>query len=207
MDSLGNKVQVVDGSFASCVFWPSFFYSSEGGATKTNKASTETTQVFSHLALNNAPPAGRKYLLCPFEVGLRLTLSGSLIIVACLLDLHACLPFHHPPTTTNNNCRPSSHQTAAAVLPKAEQLLRSSVQPYISSILEALMEPTSRGFSEVRDVFFKELVEVSRNSLNGGGNEKLGEVSHSTHSLPGHVRVQVGLHHYSKGISCKLDEY
>lgn len=40
------------------------------------------------------------------------------------------------------------------------------------------MEPTSRGFSEVRDVFFKELVEISKNSLNGGGNEKVGEVSH-----------------------------
>lgn len=64
------------------------------------------------------------------------------------------------------------------VLPKAEQLLRNSVQPYISSILEALMEPTSRGFSEVRDVFFRELVEISKNSLNGGGKEKLGDVSH-----------------------------
>ena len=62
-------------------------------------------------------------------------------------------------------------------MPKAEQLLRTSIQPYISSILEALMEPTSRGFSEVRDVFFKELVEISKNSLNGEGNEKLGEVS------------------------------
>lgn len=41
------------------------------------------------------------------------------------------------------------------------------------------MEPTSRGFSEVRDVFFKELVEISKNSLNGGGKEKVGEVSHS----------------------------
>lgn len=40
------------------------------------------------------------------------------------------------------------------------------------------MEPTSRGFSEVRDVFFRELVEISKNSLNGGGKEKLGDVSH-----------------------------
>ncbi|XP_041825957.1 protein Niban 2a [Melanotaenia boesemani] len=63
----------------------------------------------------------------------------------------------------------------ALVLPKAEQLLRTSIQPYISSILEALMEPTSRGFSEVRDVFFKELVEISKNSLNGRGKEKLGD--------------------------------
>lgn len=65
----------------------------------------------------------------------------------------------------------------ALVLPKAEQVLQTSIQPYISSILEALMEPTSRGFSEVRDVFFKELVELSKNSLNGGGKEKMGEVS------------------------------
>lgn len=39
------------------------------------------------------------------------------------------------------------------------------------------MEPTSRGFAEVRDVFFKELVEISKNSLNGGSKEKLGDVS------------------------------
>ncbi|MEQ2168064.1 hypothetical protein GOODEAATRI_010619 [Goodea atripinnis] len=58
---------------------------------------------------------------------------------------------------------------------RAEQLLRTSIQPYISSILESLMEPTSRGFSEVRDVFFKEIVEISKNSLNGRGQEKLGE--------------------------------
>ncbi|KAF3702280.1 Niban-like protein 1 Protein FAM129B [Channa argus] len=63
----------------------------------------------------------------------------------------------------------------ALVLPKAEKLLRTSIQPYINSILEALMEPTSRGFSEVRDVFFKELVEISKNSLNGGSKEKLGD--------------------------------
>lgn len=74
------------------------------------------------------------------------------------------------------------------VLPKAEQLLRSNVQPYISSILEALMEPTSRGFSEVRDVFFKELVEISKNSLNGGGKEKLGEVRHGTKDPQGSIR-------------------
>lgn len=40
------------------------------------------------------------------------------------------------------------------------------------------MEPTSRGFAEVRDVFFKELVELSKNSLNGGGKENMGDVSH-----------------------------
>lgn len=70
----------------------------------------------------------------------------------------------------------------ALVLPKAEKILQTSIQPYISSILEALMEPTSRGFSEVRDIFFKELVELSKNSLNGGGKEKLGDVSHVLHA-------------------------
>uniref|UniRef100_A0A6Q2ZA36 PH domain-containing protein n=1 Tax=Esox lucius TaxID=8010 RepID=A0A6Q2ZA36_ESOLU len=68
-----------------------------------------------------------------------------------------------------------SGKIRALVLPRAEQLLRSSVKPYVSSILEALMEPTSRGFSEVRDVFFRELVEFSKNTLNGGGKAKLGE--------------------------------
>ncbi|XP_034062239.1 protein Niban 2a [Gymnodraco acuticeps] len=68
-----------------------------------------------------------------------------------------------------------SGKIRALVLPKAEQTLRTSVQPYISSILEALMEPTSRGFSEVRDVFFREMVEISKNSLNGGGKDKLGD--------------------------------
>uniref|UniRef100_A0A7N6A4H8 PH domain-containing protein n=1 Tax=Anabas testudineus TaxID=64144 RepID=A0A7N6A4H8_ANATE len=68
-----------------------------------------------------------------------------------------------------------SSKIRALVLPKAEQLLRNNVQPYINSILDALMEPTSRGFSEVRDVFFRELVEISKNSINGGGKEKLGD--------------------------------
>ncbi|XP_037607865.1 protein Niban 2a isoform X2 [Sebastes umbrosus] len=68
-----------------------------------------------------------------------------------------------------------SSKMRALVLPKAEQILRTNIQPYISSILEALMEPTSRGFSEVRDVFFGEMVEISKNSLNGGGKDKLGD--------------------------------
>ncbi|KAG7480485.1 hypothetical protein MATL_G00056600 [Megalops atlanticus] len=68
-----------------------------------------------------------------------------------------------------------TNKIRAVVQPKAEELLRSSVQPYISSILEALMEPTSRGFSEVREVFFRELVDLSKNTLNDGSKEKLGE--------------------------------
>ncbi|XP_051515876.1 protein Niban 2-like isoform X2 [Myxocyprinus asiaticus] len=63
----------------------------------------------------------------------------------------------------------------ALVLPKADKLLKVSIQPYISSILEALMEPTSRGFFEVRDLFFRELVDMSKNLLNDGNKEKLGE--------------------------------
>ncbi|XP_061115634.1 protein Niban 2b [Conger conger] len=68
-----------------------------------------------------------------------------------------------------------TNKMRALVLPKAEELLKDSVRPFISSILEALMEPTSRGFSEVRDVFFRELVDMSKNSLNDGSKEKLGE--------------------------------
>nr|XP_055035487.1 protein Niban 2a [Misgurnus anguillicaudatus] len=63
----------------------------------------------------------------------------------------------------------------AFVLPRANQLLSSSVQPYINSILEALMEPTSRGFAEVREILFRELVEVSKNAMNDSSKEKLVE--------------------------------
>ncbi|CAB1320128.1 unnamed protein product [Coregonus sp. 'balchen'] len=68
-----------------------------------------------------------------------------------------------------------TNKIKAVALPKAEKLLKVSIQPYISSILEALMEPTSRGFSEVRDVFFRELVDMSKNTLNDSTKEKLGE--------------------------------
>ncbi|XP_064882878.1 protein Niban 2-like isoform X2 [Oncorhynchus nerka] len=68
-----------------------------------------------------------------------------------------------------------ANKIKAVVLPKAEKLLMVSIQPYISSILEALMEPTSRGFSQVRDVFFRELVDLSKNTLNDATKEKVGE--------------------------------
>ncbi|XP_036443824.1 protein Niban 2a [Colossoma macropomum] len=68
-----------------------------------------------------------------------------------------------------------SGRIRALVHPRAEQLLRSNVQPYIASILEALMEPASRGFSEVREVLFREMVEVSKNTLNDGGKDALGK--------------------------------
>ncbi|XP_063050906.1 protein Niban 2b [Engraulis encrasicolus] len=61
------------------------------------------------------------------------------------------------------------------VVPKAEKLLKVSIQPYITSILEALMEPTSRGFFEVRDIFFRELVDMNKNLLNQGSKDKLRE--------------------------------
>lgn len=77
----------------------------------------------------------------------------------------------HPP--------PISHVVlshTAVVVPKAEKLLKVSIQPYISSILDALMEPTSRGFSEVRELFFKELVDMSKNTLNEGTKETIAQV-------------------------------
>lgn len=64
----------------------------------------------------------------------------------------------------------------AFVLPKAEICVRNHVQPYISSILEALMTPTSQGFAEVREVFFKEVTDMNMNVVNEGGMEKLAEV-------------------------------
>ncbi|CAL1569634.1 unnamed protein product [Knipowitschia caucasica] len=67
-----------------------------------------------------------------------------------------------------------SNKIRAAVLPKAEQLSQSSVQPYVNSILEALMEPTSRGFSEVREVFSAELVQLSKDSVDQD-QDRLGE--------------------------------
>lgn len=64
----------------------------------------------------------------------------------------------------------------AFVLPKAEVCVRNHVQPYISSILEALMTPTSQGFAEVREVFFKEVTDMNLNIINEGGMDKLAEV-------------------------------
>ncbi|XP_017288208.1 protein Niban 2b [Kryptolebias marmoratus] len=84
-----------------------------------------------------------------------------------------------------------SNKIKAVVLPKAEKLLKVSIQPYISSILDALMEPTSRGFSEVRDVFFKDLVEMSKNSLNNGTKETVAQHMEKTSMLAFHpVKMQ-----------------
>lgn len=74
-------------------------------------------------------------------------------------------------------CRPLTGSLgAASILPKAEVCVRNHVQPYIPSILEALMVPTSQGFTEVRDVFFKEVTDMNLNVINEGGIDKLGEV-------------------------------
>lgn len=145
----------------------------------SESANTETTHVItslshtnhSSLVLNNTVYVVRRHqshdvvLFVCFLIFLALILSSCVTYCICKLQqLTTNMFLPHPPCT-------------ALVLPKAEQLLRNNVQPYISSILEALMEPTSRGFSEVREVFFREMVEISKNTLNGGGKEKLGEVS------------------------------
>ncbi|KAA0719886.1 Niban-like protein 1 [Triplophysa tibetana] len=87
--------------------------------------------------------------------------------------------------------RPRLDAALPLVLPRAEQLLRSNVQPYINSILEALMEPTSRGFSEVRDILFRELVDVTKNAVNDSSKEKLGEQMEKISMLAFHpVKMQ-----------------
>ncbi|MCI4386893.1 hypothetical protein PGIGA_G00067960 [Pangasianodon gigas] len=79
----------------------------------------------------------------------------------------------------------------ALVLAHAEQVLKSNVQPYITSILEALMEPVSQGFSEVREVLFRELVEISKNTVNDGGREALGKHMEKVSMLAFHpVKMQ-----------------
>ncbi|XP_037013416.2 protein Niban 2 [Artibeus jamaicensis] len=74
----------------------------------------------------------------------------------------------------------------AFILPKAEVCVRNHVQPYISSILEALMVPTSQGFTEVRDVFFKEVTDMNLNVINEGGIDKLGEYMEKLSQLAYH---------------------
>lgn len=77
------------------------------------------------------------------------------------------------------------------VMPKAEACVRNKVQPCIPSILDALMGPTSGGFSEVRDLFFKEIVEINKNTLNEEGKQKLGEYMEKLSLLPYHpVKMQ-----------------
>ncbi|XP_040387809.1 protein Niban 2 isoform X2 [Cygnus olor] len=84
-----------------------------------------------------------------------------------------------------------SSKIRAFVLPKAEICVRNHVQPYISSILEALMTPTSQGFAEVREVFFKEVTDMNMNIVNEGGLEKLVEYMEKLSHLAFHpVKMQ-----------------
>ncbi|XP_056361119.1 protein Niban 2 [Oenanthe melanoleuca] len=79
----------------------------------------------------------------------------------------------------------------AFVLPKAEVCVRNHVQPYIPSILEALMAPTSQGFAEVRELFFKEVTDLNMNVVNEGGLEKLVEYMEKLSHLAFHpVKMQ-----------------
>ncbi|XP_018408830.1 PREDICTED: niban-like protein 1 [Nanorana parkeri] len=68
-----------------------------------------------------------------------------------------------------------SNKIRAAVLPKAELCVRNHVQSHIPSILEALMVPTSQGFSEVRELIFSEATDMNKNLVNEGVQDKLGE--------------------------------
>ncbi|XP_075416874.1 protein Niban 2 [Tenrec ecaudatus] len=79
-----------------------------------------------------------------------------------------------------------ANKIRAFILPKAEVCVRNHVQPYISSILEALMVPTSQGFTEVRDVFFKEVTDMNLNVINEGGVDKLGEYMEKLSQLAFH---------------------
>uniref|UniRef100_A0A8D0BVR2 Niban apoptosis regulator 2 n=1 Tax=Salvator merianae TaxID=96440 RepID=A0A8D0BVR2_SALMN len=79
----------------------------------------------------------------------------------------------------------------ASAFPKAEVCVRNHIQPYIPSILEALMIPTSQGFAEVREVFFKEVTDMNLNIVNEGGMEKLGEYMEKLSQLAFHpVKMQ-----------------
>ncbi|KAM4697126.1 protein Niban 2-like [Rhinophrynus dorsalis] len=84
-----------------------------------------------------------------------------------------------------------SNKIRATVLPKAELCVRNHVQSHIPSILEALMAPTSQGFSEVRDLLFKETTELNMNLVNEGGRDKLGEQMEKLSQLAYHpVKMQ-----------------
>ncbi|XP_069799273.1 protein Niban 2 [Dendropsophus ebraccatus] len=84
-----------------------------------------------------------------------------------------------------------SNKIRAAVLPKAELCVRNHVQSHIPSILEALMVPTSQGFSEVRELIFTEATEMNKNLVNEGGREKLGEQMEKISQLAYHpVKMQ-----------------
>ncbi|XP_029470406.1 niban-like protein 1 isoform X2 [Rhinatrema bivittatum] len=84
-----------------------------------------------------------------------------------------------------------ANKIRASVFSKAEICVRNHIQPYIASILDALMLPTSQGFVEVRDLFFKEVTEMNMNVVNEGGKDKLGEHMEKLSQLAYHpVKMQ-----------------
>lgn len=84
-----------------------------------------------------------------------------------------------------------SNKIRAAMLPKAELCVRNHVQTHIPSILEALMVPTSQGFSEVRELIFTEATDMNKNIVNEGGKDKLGEHMEKISQLAYHpVKMQ-----------------
>ncbi|XP_055077166.1 protein Niban 1-like [Periophthalmus magnuspinnatus] len=63
----------------------------------------------------------------------------------------------------------------AVVVPPAEGLVSQEVQPYLSSVLEELMEPVSRGFSQGRELCAGMMDQVREEVLRGVDRETLRE--------------------------------
>lgn len=58
----------------------------------------------------------------------------------------------------------------------AEKLCSDSVQPYLGSVLEELMEPISAGFQEGRQLSENMMDQVYQDIKQGCGNEQLKQV-------------------------------
>lgn len=57
--------------------------------------------------------------------------------------------------------------SVAVVTAPAEKLCSESVQPHLSSVLEELMDPISRGFQEGRQLIQTQMDEVCRSAQQG----------------------------------------
>lgn len=64
----------------------------------------------------------------------------------------------------------------AKVSEPAEKLCSDSVQPYLGSVLEELMEPISAGFQEGRQLSENTMDQVYQDIKQGCGNEQLKQV-------------------------------
>uniref|UniRef100_A0A3B4A456 Niban 1/2/3 domain-containing protein n=1 Tax=Periophthalmus magnuspinnatus TaxID=409849 RepID=A0A3B4A456_9GOBI len=73
----------------------------------------------------------------------------------------------------------------AVVVPPAEGLVSQEVQPYLSSVLEELMEPVSRGFSQGRELCAGMMDQVREEVLRGVDRETLREVLSTSWFRPG----------------------